>query len=338
MSSLTPWNQIKDQYTQILVLGNGASLAVDKVFNYRSLKEVAERNHWITQNISKVFNYLKTEDFELVLNMLRHTSRINRALEISENRSQDTYNEIKDALIRTVRKAHVSYEKITDYLPQMWKFMYRFRTVVSLNYDLLVYWAMLAGNNSLGRCFKDCFVDGEFQYDGWNNYRNTINGCDHSTLVFYPHGNLCLASNDTDSDMKIVAGSDENLLEAVLNTWRSGEAIPLFVSEGTSRQKIEAIGRSPYLNAVYKAVLPQLEGSVLIYGWSMSDNDEHLIRGLIKPSTESVAISVHTRDKTERDVRDTCELLTKKIRKYSQDAEVTFFDAEDPDCWVQTEA
>jgi hypothetical protein len=70
----------------------------------------------------------------------------------------------------------------------------------------------------------------------------------------------------------------------------------------------------------------------------MSDNDEHLIRGLIKPSTESVAISVHTRDKTERDVRDTCELLTKKIRKYSQDAEVTFFDAEDPDCWVQTEA
>ena len=69
----------------------------------------------------------------------------------------------------------------------------------------------------------------------------------------------------------------------------------------------------------------------------MSDNDEHLIRGLIKPVTRSVAISVHTRDKTKKDVRETCELLKKKIHKYSQVAEVTFFNAEDPDCWVQTE-
>lgn len=285
MSTLTPWNHIKDLYTQILVLGNGASIAVDKVFNYQSLKNVAEKSHLLTQNICKVFDYLKTEDFLLALNMLRHTYRINAALDISGNHSLDTYYEIKDALVRSIRKSHVSYDKITDYLPQMWQFMYRFHTVVSLNYDLLVYWAMLAGNNSLGRCFKDCFVDGDFHYDSWNSYRNTINGCDHSTLVFYPHGNLCLANNDANSDMKIIAGSDETLLETVLTTWRSGEAIPLFVSEGTSRQKMEAIGRSPYLNTVYKAILPQLEGNVLIYGWSMSDNDEHLIRGLIKPST-----------------------------------------------------
>ena len=83
MSTLTPWNHIKDLYTQILVLGNGASIAVDKVFNYQSLKNVAEKSHLLTQNICKVFDYLKTEDFLLALNMLRHTYRINAALDIS---------------------------------------------------------------------------------------------------------------------------------------------------------------------------------------------------------------------------------------------------------------
>lgn len=333
MSRLIPWDQIKDQYSDVLVLGNGASVAAAKGFKYQSLLEVAKENGWLSQNVSKVFDHLRTDDFELVLNLLWHTFRINQALEVTENRSTITYHEIKEALIRSVQRAHASYEKIN--LSPMWEFMYRFRTVVSLNYDLLVYWAMLAGNDSLGRCFKDCFLKGEFLYDEWEDFRAPITECDHSTLVFYPHGNLCLATDGSNSDMKIIAHGD-NLLETVLDTWRSNEAIPLFVSEGTSRQKKEAIGRSRYLNTIYNYVLPTLKGNVLIYGWSMSENDEHLIRRLIKPKTQAVAISVHIGDKTDRDVEKTCKLLELKIHKYSPEATVTFFNAGDPGCWIHT--
>ncbi|MCL5123965.1 MAG: DUF4917 family protein [Deltaproteobacteria bacterium] len=332
MARLVAWDQIKDQYSDILVLGNGASVAVHKGFNYKSLKDEAAKNGWLSTNVSKVFDHLRTDDFELVINMLWHTFRINRALEVTENRSTKTYHEIRGALIRSVQKVHVPYDKI-EYLSPMWRFMYRFETVVSVNYDLLVYWAMLAGNDFLGRCFKDCFLEGEFQYDEWETFRTPITECGHSTLVFYPHGNLCLASNEADSDIKIVAHGD-NLLGTILDTWRSNEAIPLFVSEGTSRQKKEAIGRSRYLNTIYDQVLPTLGGNVLIYGWSMSENDEHLIRRLIKPNTKAVAVSVHVTGKTDGDIEETCKLSELKIHKYSRKAKVTFFNAEDHGCWI----
>ncbi|MGO8878499.1 MAG: DUF4917 family protein [Desulfomonilaceae bacterium] len=334
MSHLIAWDQIKDQYSDILVLGNGASIAVHKGFNYKSLKDEAVKNGWLGPNVSKVFDHFKTDDFELVLKMLWHTFRINQALEVTDSRSTKTYYEIKQALIRSVQKTHASYEKI-DYLSAMWQFMHRFRTVVSLNYDLLVYWAMLAGNDFLGRCFKDCFLEGEFQYDDWENFRKPITEGGHSTLVFYPHGNLCLASNEANSDIKIVAHGD-NLLGTILDTWRSNEAIPLFVCEGTSRQKKEAIGRSRYLNTIYDDILPALKGNLLIYGWSMSENDEHLVRRLMKPNTKAVAISVHIAGKTDRDIEETCKLSELKVHKYSPKAKITFFNAEDHGCWIHS--
>ncbi len=66
MSRLIAWDQIKDQYSDILVLGNGASVSVHKGFNYKSLKDEAVRNGWLGPNVSKVFDDLRTDDFELV--------------------------------------------------------------------------------------------------------------------------------------------------------------------------------------------------------------------------------------------------------------------------------
>lgn len=328
---MTPWDQIKPQHSDILILGNGASVSVHEGFKYQSLKEEAKKNGWLTDNVLKVFEHLKTDDFEMVLNILWQTFRINQLLEVPENLSTKTYQEIQEALIRSVQKIHVSRNSINDYLTPMWKFMFPFRTVISLNYDFLVYWAMLAGNDVLVNHFKDCFINQEFDYDKWQRLRESRKDRDHSTLVFYPHGNLCIATYGNNSDKKINSQGDF-LLDKVLETWRNNDAVALFVSEGSSQQKKAAIRRSKYLNAIYNDILPKLEGNILIYGWSMSENDEHLLERLIKPDTRKIAISLHRGDKTDRDIEETCAQYERKVLKYSSVAEVSFFDSEDAGC------
>jgi hypothetical protein len=214
VSLLTPWDEIKGRCWKTLVLGNGASIAAHNAFNYQSLRIKAKDDRRLTPNVSKIFEHLKTDDFELVLKMLWHTSRINQALEIDNSIPDAAYSKIKEALIETVRAAHVSYEDIQHLLKPMSKFMSRFETVVSLNYDLLVYWAIMAGNEEKdGHQFKDCFVnEQQFRYDGWQELRKPLESYNNSTLVFYPHGNLCLETDDTNSDRKIQRQKYNNLL------------------------------------------------------------------------------------------------------------------------------
>lgn len=337
MSPLAQWSQIENQFHDNVILGNGASIAVHQLFHYQSLLNVAENNNLITQNVSGIFRHLQTQDFELVLKMLWHTFHINQALGVADNTTAFTYYEIRRALIEVIRSSHVSYQDVENKLEPIGHFLHRFRTVINLNYDLIVYWSLMAMQRILGRCLKDCFRDGQFLYNDWRDYRNTIDNCHHSTLVFYPHGSLFLATEVTGDERKIASTSPNNLLDTVLQEWASNRVIPLFVSEGASWQKVEAINRSRYLRTIFSSVLPSIEGgSMLIYGWSMSSNDEHLIRALITPRTPAVAFSVRTTNRTISDIENICRQLEARVRTYSPNTELYFFDAASPGCWFYT--
>ncbi|MBV9267410.1 MAG: hypothetical protein JO061_14655 [Acidobacteriaceae bacterium] len=41
MPTIYEWTDIKGQYGDTLLLGNGASMAIDECFSYRSLKDAA---------------------------------------------------------------------------------------------------------------------------------------------------------------------------------------------------------------------------------------------------------------------------------------------------------
>jgi hypothetical protein len=99
----------------------------------------------ITADVQRVFDHLDTADFELVLRMLWHASRINQALEIPDDRTTQAYVSVRDALIGVVHATHVSHDAVRPRLPAAAAFMSRFSTVLSLSYDLLVYWAILVG-------------------------------------------------------------------------------------------------------------------------------------------------------------------------------------------------
>lgn len=143
---LSAWSEIADRGWDAIVLGNGASIAVDPAFSYRSLLDAARGDELVSEQINQIFEYFQTQDFELVLRMLTHASKINAVLNVRDRVVSDAYASIRQALVHAIRRSHVGYEKAQPHLLVAGDFLSAFHTVISLNYDLFVYWAMLRWN------------------------------------------------------------------------------------------------------------------------------------------------------------------------------------------------
>jgi hypothetical protein len=327
------WSEIATQFTDGLVLGNGASIAFDPRFRYASLRESAMERGLISNDVQSVFDHLNTVDFELVLRMLWHTNRINGALGIDEPRTEDAYRSVRLALIQVIRAIHVEHDLVQERLPLAARFMRQFSTVTSLNYDVLVYWAILHSNSSQNRHqFKDCFVDrGQFRQD-WEKLRTPIWPAESSTIVGYPHGNLALAADLRGNEKKLAAaGGGANLLESIFDEWNSGNYGPVFVSEGTSSQKMSSIRRSPYLVTIHGELLASMRNSVAIFGWSIGDNDLHLLDSICRGGAIKYAYAV---DPNSQRLNDEMSRVENLIVQRQQNAQVLFFDRTSPGCWL----
>lgn len=279
MPEILKWAEIKENFQGgALLLGNGASMSIHSEFGYASLRTAAQEAGNITPVVSEVFTAFGTDDFELVLRRLWQAKLVNQALHLEPGKVEEAYQQVREALIATVRDVHIAYDEATPYLDGMYKFMQGFKTVLSLNYDLLVYWAMMLGNKSLGRWFKDGFQQGGVFRDDWQVLREPL-GAKGSTLVFYPHGNLIAARTANNNEQKLAAAGGENigLLDRILEQWSEGECVPLFVCEGTAEQKKRAIASSPYLSRQYWEVLPSVSPALVVYGWNCAEQDRHLL-------------------------------------------------------------
>lgn len=317
------WQDIADRYTSGLIVGNGASIAVAPTFSYASLYEAAQDLGHIDHQVSDVFNRFNTRDFELVLRRLWHATLVNTALEIPAGRVEEAYTAVRDALIRTVRDTHVSYERALPHLKPIYQFMKRFETVISLNYDLIVYWAAMLGNDEHGNWFKDGFQNGRLD-ENWHRFRGAY-GAAGTTMFFYAHGNVVLARNRNGLETKITAPEGQDLLDTILDRWSTGALIPLFVCEGTSDHKRLIIGSSPYLNTVHHGPMGALGESVVIYGWGIGDQDEHILEALQSNPPQRVAVSVRGADH---------EYVDRAYRRLITFAdEVEFFACDSPGCW-----
>ena len=332
MPEILQWNQLPAEFKQgTLLLGNGASIAVHDGFRYPSLCAEAEQQGHFSPEIVDVFRAFGTDDFELVLRRLWQASLVNHALDIDAGKVETSYQHVREALIATVRDIHISYEDASRHFEVIYRFLSGFETVLSLNYDLIVYWSMLASKSSLGNWFKDCFQEGGHFREDWETLREhyKANG---STLVFYPHGNLITVRCDDFSEKKLAAGSSEKLLDKFLERWKDGSVVPLFVSEGTSGHKKRAIASSSYLSQVFAEVIPSVSASLVIYGWSMSDQDQHIIDQLKRAKAlVRIAVSVYRND------QQGAERMQNVLSRLGV-KEIVFFDAESPGCWIYPQA
>jgi len=274
-----------------------------------------------------LFDYFKTNDFELVLRLFWQAHNINRALRVPDDKTYGAYQNIRDCLITAVRDVHLEHDNVREALPKIHDFLMSFRTVISLNYDLLVYWATTYGLNfQSDHVFKDCFPSGVFD-DNWQRFRQTYRE-KSNTLVFYPHGNLILCRNTTEQERKVYI-DQEDLLRTIFNEWRKEQIVPLFVSEGTSSQKISAIRNSHYLSTVYREVLTEPKSTLTIFGWSMGEQDHHLLRQMTGIGIQRVAVSVFRKN------QDYCHHACQVIHRFfGGHVHVDFFESESSECWI----
>jgi hypothetical protein len=330
------WEDIKENFKHKLLLGNGASRAVWESFKYTSLYEEARKAGRIDLSLTKLFSDFGTTDFEHVLRLLSQTKRVNKILHIKDENTPRLYRKLKKTLIDTIRDVHPKHEQVKSLLLPMAQFMKRFDTVLSLNYDLLVYWAMLEGNDKYGNWFKDGFVD-EGRFDNDYHALHEPYLAEGATLVFYPHGNLILATEFLGDEVKLSRSGEKYLLDTILNIWEERDYIPLFVSEGETEGKLQAIRRSNYLKTVYDYEIDSSSDSLVVYGWSFRDEDEHILRGIINGGVDRIAVSVHT---SSGNVQSFCEAIEYKINKMhhtlrkKRKGKTYFFNSEGDDVWV----
>nr|WP_275659698.1 DUF4917 family protein [Vibrio natriegens] len=309
-----------------MLLGNGASIAIDKSFMYKSLKEHSTEHGLLNENVEALFSYFDTDDFELVLRLVWQASRVNKALEIRDSKTQSAYEHVRDCLINAVRDIHPIYSEVEHQFNDIADFMCDFETVLSLNYDLTLYWvAMYSNRQETGHRFKDAMFHGVLA-DDWKKYRRPFKESSCS-LIFYPHGNLLLARNIVDNEFKIDVGSHDDLLDSILNNWASETCVPLFVSEGTSNQKVVSITNSHYLSVVYREVFSDLGDTLVIYGWGFGEHDIHILRRIRESSVRKIAISVYGAN------QGYCNHVFELIRKEIGRVEVVFFDSSSKGCW-----
>lgn len=328
------WNDIKDDYSKgSLIIGNGASMALHSKFGFSSLKEEAEKLELFNHDISKLFNEFETSDFELILRLVWHAKLINEKLQIEDKKTNEAYENIKNALIQVVREVHCSRDHIADQLPQLYEFTKCFSTIVSLNYDLLLYWIRMYGNdlkiNNDGHIFKDCFIGGVFNHD-WEKFQKPYRSEKAITLTFYQHGSLAIFRDIFDTEKKLKALEDSKLLDTITQHW-TDDKIPLFVAEGTGEKKKESIKTSPYLSTVFYEVLPSLikdKTNLVIYGWGMGKQESHLVDQIFKHKLSGkIAISTYSKDQSE------CHRIYTEINKLAPQVEVEFFDSQSSGCW-----
>jgi hypothetical protein len=338
MAEIRKWADIeKDFIGGTILLGNGASMAVWGEFGYKNLwskaKDIKAFSDDVLVGVDDICREFATWDFEYIMRLLWQTSLVNNCLVISDDKTSRIYSEVRGGLIKAVRAIHPRFDDVSGYMDSMCRFLRGFDTILSLNYDLLVYWCVIQEINlfglgrSEGHVFKDCFSGGGFDGD-WRKFRNPIYGQKRCSLVFYPHGNLALSRCKDGREMKIHR-DDNHLLESILKEWEGGDGMPLFVSEGRSQQKISSIHSSNYLSTVYWEVLGGQRSSLVIYGWGVAEQDHHLLERMKGSGIEKVAVSVHNGD------QDYIFKVENTLRRYfGQKFELSFFDSNSPGCWI----
>jgi hypothetical protein len=169
--------------------------------------------------------------------------------------------------------------------------------------------------------------DGEAEYVTWE-----VEKTDEQD-VFYLHGALHIY--DAGSELKKFTwiNTGIRLIEQVRSALGQ-DLYPLIVAEGSSPRKMARIQHSNYLGRGYRS-FSKITGSLYVYGFAMSQNDEHWLR-LIDHNQKLrklfVGIYGDPASAANRELIARCALLgsTRSIRN---PLETIFFDASSAHVW-----
>ena len=318
-----------------LLLGNGFSRACrDDLFAYDALFERARKK--LPSRVLHAFEALNTTDFESVMRALKQTESLVRAYTPGKRKLARRLKRDADALRQILAEVIASNhpERSCEIPDEQFlscrAFLHKFRKVYSLNYDLLLYWALMKDDiDGLILKSDDGFRqpdEGPQEYVVWD-----MN--DHGQQnVFYMHGALHVFDAGAEVQKYTWLNTGVALIDQIREALELGH-YPIYVSEGTSKSKMERIMHSSYLIRGYRS-MSQIGGSLFVFGHSLHQNDEHVLKCIRNSKVKRVYVSIYgSPDNAEnQEIMSRAESLALG-RGGEQTREVFFYDAASASVW-----
>jgi hypothetical protein len=327
-----------------LLIGNGFSMALDAAaFSYGSLIERADFKA-LTCDAAALFGELETSDFEIVIERLRATNTIARLYEpsspIGERATKDA-EVLREALAKALAASHpdnVGSITHTQYA-SVRTFLANFKSVYSLNYDLLLYWATLSDEDDLdvpkGDGFRGDPEDADAPWVTWDM------GQSWSQQVHYLHGALHLFDAGDRLKKLTWIRTEIPLVDQIREQLAEG-SYPLVVTEGKSSEKMDKILHSAYLSKAFRS-FSAIGGDLFVYGLSFGESDAHVLDAMVRGKVERLFVSVYgdPDDPANRVLVERAELLVARRAHYATETKrrsaktlgVKFFDSATASVW-----
>lgn len=327
-----------------LMLGNGFSVAVrPDIFRYGSL--FGKANFTQFPEVTKTFKNIASEDFEEAVQALESAALVLPGFmedaQLVSDRMKECATKIKHVLVETIAGQHPA--RPGDLTNQQYEsciqFLKNFRDkpgdgrIFTLNYDILLYWVLMHGMEEKKIAFDDGFrtdtdhVDAE--YVVWDDSA-------HQQNVYYLHGALHLFDGGHELQKYSWKRTDIALIDQTREAIRKN-FFPLFVAEGTSHKKLEKIYHHGYLSKGLRS-LGAINHSLFLHGVSLSVNDEHLVKIIVKNTKlTKIFVSLYGSPDTQNNrATIAAALSTSQKRDSKHPLEVHFYDSETANVWGMT--
>ena len=276
-----------------LLLGNGFSRACrNDLFAYDALFARAEEQ--LSSRVIGAFEALETTDFEKVMRALKQTEILVKAYspknkELARHLKRDA-DSVRKTLAEVIASNHP--ERINQISDERFRscraFLSNFKNIYTLNYDLLLYWALMKDDiDGLGLKCDDGFrkpEEGATDYVVWD-IRDP-----GQQNVFYMHGALHVFDAGAEVQKYTWSNTGIALIDQVREALEAGR-YPIYVSEGTSQSKLERIMHSSYLIRGYRS-MSQIGKTLFVCGHSLQKNDEHVLKCMRNSKVTDIYVSI----------------------------------------------
>ena len=332
----------KQRRQKHLLLGNGFSMAYDtEIFSYNALHRFIDNLE--DELLTKLFTIVNTKNFEVVLQQLENFCEIidafgsDKQLKIKIQKASET---LKHSLIDAIEELHPEHvfkipeKKSNACATFLDMYLSHGGNIFTTNYDVLLYWVLMRNNikahvDGFGR---DVEYSEEYDPDDEAEVSDLLWGRNKSKQnVHYLHGALPFF----DTGIEIIKeeyDSENNIMEKIKKRLSKKE-YPVFVTSGTSSQKLEHIMHNRYLSECYDN-LCNISGSLIVFGFGFGEYDEHIIE----------AINIASKRKKEKEFNDklwSVYIGINSIRgqkhiekiKHKFKCKVTMFDAKTVPVW-----
>jgi hypothetical protein len=325
-----------DRKKRRVLLGNGFSRACkNDIFSYEAIYKQADF-HTLSAAARNAFVALTTTDFEIVIRALRQTSQLVKVYvadrpELVQALLNDA-DGLRGVLVDTIARNHPARpQDIQQHRYQACRtFLDNFTCIYTLNYDLLLYWALMQDELPEMEFFE--IEDGfrkpdepDADYVAWDT------GSSHTQTVYYMHGALHIFDAGAELQKYTWCNTQVALIDQIKAALDRNH-FPLFVAEDTHLAKMERVMHSAYLGRA-KSSFEKIGNDLFVFGFAFGESDDHILQLIGDNKVKQMFVSLYGDPDSEANKKIVQRAESVKARRRWNPLELKYFDAETAVVW-----